>query len=167
MEKIMPLPLKSNEVQILEGLAQVHQAFDLADWKYAPADSAGKFFVDRCIESATFLKRILLIIAKGLATDQTNAKSAALLFDKLYKVSFNDIDYKSVIQNNFKKILPSNVIEALDNNKDASLAFYLKSFSMPTLSKLCVNKISMYNQKAVNKIDITDLPAELKQRFNP
>lgn len=116
----------NKEQEILKSLSNAYKSYNIADWNYGKADmQVGTFLVDGCIESSEKLKFIATIIGKGLLEENSDAKIANLLFQRLYKEGFAGGLFKQEIQNNFKEILPPRSIERL--NDGASMADCMKS----------------------------------------
>ena len=116
----------NKEQEILKALSNAYTSYNFANWNYGRADmNVGTFLVDGCIESSKKLNFIATIIGKGLLEDNSDAKVASLLFQKLYTEGFSGGHFKQEIQNNFKEILPPKSIERL--NDGASMADCMKS----------------------------------------
>lgn len=118
--------IRNNESIFLNSLANVYRNYNATNWIYRhTTDQIGDFVIDGCIESSAKLKIIAKIIGKGLLEDNSDAKIASLLFQKLYRDGFAEGLYKEKIQNNFKEILPAESINRLNNG--TSMADCMKS----------------------------------------
>lgn len=119
--------VRSRDDIVLKNLADIYKGYSASQWNYySQLMELGGFLIDGCIADSQKLKSMSIIIGKGLLEGKEDAKTATLLFEKLYKDGFKDGLFKDNIQNRFKEILSQESVAKL-NEGATTMADCMKS----------------------------------------
>jgi len=128
------LRLSADEMMILKKLAKAYEEYNSSDWEYNTDVGDVGFTVDKCIEYPNYLQSVIAMIGRGLYNDNNDAKTASLLFERLYKTGFNGGLFKKEIRKGFKTFTPEGSMKRLDEGAE------LSAYAQVSLGNLPKNK---------------------------